>query len=96
MYKHAHNKYIYMYMYIPTLFIVCIRMTVKLLYSACSCVCSVEWLVLDEADKLFENSPNDSGFREQVYNMHTCKLYMHVNENSCKQGQTNDKAKQHA
>ena len=39
----------------------------------CSCVCSVEWLVLDEADKLFENSPNDSGFREQV-----C-IYIHIN-----------------
>ena len=27
---------------------------------------SVEWLVLDEADKLFEDGANDSGFREQV------------------------------
>ncbi|CAI8027584.1 Probable ATP-dependent RNA helicase DDX52 [Geodia barretti] len=27
---------------------------------------SVEWLVLDEADKLFEDGPSDSGFRNQV------------------------------
>lgn len=27
-------------------------------------VCSVEWLILDEADKLFEDGP--SGFKEQV------------------------------
>ena len=26
----------------------------------------MEWLVLDEADKLFEDGPNDSGFRNQV------------------------------
>ena len=30
------------------------------------CVCSVEWLVLDEADKLFEAGHDESGFREQV------------------------------
>ena len=29
-------------------------------------VLSVEWLVLDEADKLFEDGPNNTGFREQV------------------------------
>ena len=29
-------------------------------------VCSVEWLVLDEADKLFEDGPSDSSFRNQV------------------------------
>ena len=28
--------------------------------------CSVEWLVLDEADKLFEDGPSKTGFREQV------------------------------
>ena len=33
---------------------------IRLLYS-------VEWLILDEADKLFEDGTNDSGFRQQVY-----------------------------
>jgi len=28
--------------------------------------CSVEWLVLDEADKLFESGPDETSFREQV------------------------------
>ena len=39
-----------------------------LLFSISVCVFSVEWLVLDEADKLFEDGPTDSGFRNQVHN----------------------------
>ena len=44
---------------------VCIKVDVLSLHSL-HAVCSVEWLVLDEADKLFEDGPNNTGFREQV------------------------------
>ena len=41
-------------------------------------MCSVEWLVLDEADKLFEDGPSDSGFRNQVRTVLYCHLSKHV------------------